>query len=398
MHGHLFFIQKNKKEEEIIMKIENIDEKLQKANEEALKVLQTGEDKAEAIVEALNIIATAQNDELIKELKEQSERAEENKEYAKSLNLKVLSKEEKNFYENFKDIKQAITAKQIDILPSSIIDRTLEDVKKESGILSIIDFAPADVKRWFSAEKSGTFSWSGLTEKIKGELTAAFESLNIEVSKLTAYLIIPKAIRELSLPFVDKYFTEILKEVLNDGMEFGFLDGNGKDQPIGIYKSIKLVNEDGTHKDKIVNNTLKSFRPKALAEPKKYLSKDGKRKLDKIYLICHPNDEADYVAPAIYDYEGNLISSYKNLEVKQSVNNPIGKAALVIPKKYVMGFSGFAINEFDQTLALDDADVVIGKVYANGKAVDDNVAYVFDVTKLEEYIPTMKVVQITEEA
>ena len=41
-------------------------------------------------------------------------------------------------------------------------------------------------------------------------------------------------------------------------------------------------------------------------------------------------------------------------------------------------------------LALDDADLIIGKVYANGRAVDDSVAVPFDVTKLEEYVPTIR--------
>ena len=50
------------------------------------------------------------------------------------------------------------------------------------------------------------------------------------------------------------------------------------------------------------------------------------------------------------------------------------------------------IKEYDQTKALDDADVVIAKCYANGRAVDDNVAFIFDVTKLEEYVQPVKVV------
>ena len=48
------------------------------------------------------------------------------------------------------------------------------------------------------------------------------------------------------------------------------------------------------------------------------------------------------------------------------------------------------MNEYKETLATDDADLIVGKVYANGRATADNVAYIFDVTKLEEYIPTIK--------
>ena len=369
--------------------------KMKQAQEEALKILQESDDKSQAVLDAIDKIASVQNEELIAEIREQAARAESDSAYAKSLNLRVLSKEEKDFYEKFKDIKQAITADQIDILPNSIIDITMENVKKKSKILEDVNFAPADVKRWISAEKSGTYTWGALTDTIKGELSATIEGLNLEVNKLTVYLVIPKAIRDLALPFVDKYFTAILAETLNDGLEYGYLQGKGKNEPIGIYKQIETTETDGTNKDKTANTKLTRFTPKGLAEAKKYLSKNGIRTFDKLVLYCHPNDEADYVAPALYDSEGRLVSSYKNLEVKPSANNPQGKAALVIPKKYTMGLSNFGIKEYDQTKALDDADLVIGKGYANGRAVDDNIAFVFDVTKLEEYVAPVRVVETT---
>lgn len=366
--------------------------KMKQAQEEALEILQNSDDKSQAIVDAVEKIASVQYEELIAEIQEQAVRAESDTAYAKSLGLRTLSKEEKDFYEALKDAKQSITADQIDTIPNTIIDTTLEDVKKESGILSDVNFTPADVKKWIVAEKSGTYAWGALTAAITGELSATISTLNIEDSKLSVYMVIPKAIRDLALPFVDRYFMAILKEAMNDGLEYGYLQGTGKNMPIGIYKQIGSVNEDGTHKDKTVVTTLTSFTPKGLASAKKYLSKNGLRTFDKLVLVCHPNDEADYVAPAIYDREGRLISSYKNLTVKTSANNPQGKAALIIPKKYTMGLSNFGIKEYDQTKALDDADVIIGKAYANGRATDDNTAYVFDVTKLEEYVSAVQVV------
>lgn len=369
------------------------ESKMKKVQEEALEILKNEEDKAEAIVEAMEKINEVQYEEIIKEIETQALKAESDAEYAKTLGLRVLSKEEKDFFEALKnDPKQAITGNQIDILPNTTIDITLEDIKKESGILSYINFTPANVKKWIVSSKTGTFSWEGLTDKIKGELTASFAVLNIEVCKLTVYMIIPKSIRDLALPFVDKYFRAVLKEQLNDGLEYGVLQGTGKNEPIGMYKQIAKTNDDGTHQDKVVNVDLKSFKPKALAGMKKYLTKNGNRTIDKLVLVCHPNDEADYVAPALYNDEGNLISSYKNLVVKTCVNNPQGKALIFIPKKYTIGLTGLGFKEYDQTLALDDADVIIGKGYANGRASDDNIAYVFDVTKLEEYVPAIKVV------
>lgn len=372
------------------MKIENQTEKFQK---EALEILEKAENKSEAILQVIQMAQDAKYEETINELKREEEKARSDEQYAKTLNLRILNAEEKEFYQKLKDAKQAVVFKQDDIIPTTIIDRTLEDLQKESKIMDLITFAPANVTKWITGSYTGVASWHGLTEELKGELEASIGSLNVEDADLDAYLIIPKAISDLSLPFVDKFFNAILKEALMLGIEDGYCNGNGKDEPIGIYKSIEK-SQNGVHEDKEVNDKLTSFKPKTMATAKKYLTKNGKRKFDKIYVVCHPNDEADYVAPAIYNDRGELVSSYKNLEVVTTVKNPIGKAALVLPKKYTMGFSGFKVKKYDQTLALKNADLLVGNVYANGQADDDYVAFVFDVTKLEEYVPTVKTIEV----
>lgn len=366
--------------------------KIKKAQEEALEILQKSDDKSQAIVDAIEKINEAEHANLIAEITMQAAMAKSDEEYSKKLGLRTLNKEEKEFYEKLKEIKQAITADQVDIIPTSLVNRTLDDIKKDSGILTLIDFTPADVKKWLVAEKTGTYAWGPLTGKITEELSAEITSLNIELSKLSVALVIPKAISDLALPFVDKYFTAILKETINDGAEYAFLEGTGKDMPIGIYKQINSLNEDGTHKDKKLN-IIESFTPKGLAPLKDYLSKDGTRTYDEIALICNPSDEANYVAPALYDAEGKMISSYKDLKVFKSANNKKGKAIFVLPRKYIMGFSGFKLNEYKETKAMDDADLIIAKAYGNGRAVDDYCAYPIDVTKLKEYVPSVKVVE-----
>ncbi len=372
------------------MFIENETEKFQK---EALEILENAENKSEAIVQVIQKAQELKYEEIINELKQEEEKAKSDEQYAKALNLRILNAEEKEFYQKLKDAQQTVTFKQDDAIPTTIIDRTLEDIQKESKIMELIEFAPANVRKWIVGSYSGTASWHGLTAELKGELEAAIDSLNNEDAELDAYLVIPKALSDLSLPFIDKFFNRILKEALLLGIEDGYCNGNGNDEPIGIYKSIEN-STNGVHEDKPVNTDLTSFKPKAMAGAKKYLGKNGKRKFDKIYIVCHPNDEADYVSPAILNERGELITSYKNLDVITSIKNPQGKAALVLPKRYTMGFSGFKVKKYDQTLALKNADLLVGNVYANGRADDDNVAYVFDVTKLAEYIPTVKTIEV----
>lgn len=368
------------------MKIDGMDKELQ---EKVKELLNTAEDKSEAIYQAAEMIVSARHEGLIRELQEENARAAADEDYRRSLGLHVLSKEEREFYEKLKDVKQAITGQQIDILPTTVIDRTLDDVKKKSDVLSLVEFAPADVKKWMIAEHSGEAVWGDLTDEIKGELSATFKSLNIEQHKMTVYMIIPKAIKDLALPFVDKYFTAILAEAMQDGLVKGYLMGNGKTGPIGIMKKIETFKEDGTADDKTVVDTIKKFSPKGLAEVRKTLSNKGMRNVSELHLICNPLDEAEYVDPALYGEA--LTGGYRNTSFMPIVkhvdkNCPQGKGIFTIPGVYVAGVTSVKMDEYNQTKALEDADLIVGKCYGNGRAVDDSCAIVFDITKLEEYV------------
>lgn len=345
--------------------------------------------KSDAIMEAVDMIVAIQNQELIDTIIAENARASQDAEYRRTLGLRTLSANEKAFYEKFKDIKQSITAAQIDIIPTEIIDRTLDDVRQASSIMKLITFAPANVKKWITASKTGAAVWGALTDAISGELTAQISGLNIEVHKLTAYLVIPKAIRELSLEFVDKYFRAILAEAMQDGLAAGYLDGDGKDGPIGILRQIDKTNSDGTNAKKTVKTNITKLSPKGLAETRKTLTNDGKRVVSTLYLICNPSDEAEYVDPAMYGEAltgGYVNKSFMPIEKIVDVNCPKGTAIFTIDKAYVMGMTGTNVKEYDQTKALDDADVIIAKCEANGRPIDNNTAVPFDVTKLEEYV------------
>ncbi len=370
------------------MKIENLN---QDVKEKVLQLINDAEPekKADAIFQSIEMVQEAMHEDLIQQIVAESERASHDAEYKKQLGLRNLSQEEKKFYEGFGDIKQSITAKQIDIIPTEIIDRTLDDVRKASDILKLVNMAPANVKKWIVASHSGTAVWGALTDSIKGELSAEISALNIELHMLSAYLVIPKAIRELSVEFVDRYFMAILSEAMQDGLVKGYLDGDGKTGPVGIFRQIGVTNSDGTNKAKTVSTTITKFSPKGLADVRKTLTNDGKRVVKKLYLICNPSDEAEYVDPCMYGEAltgGYVNKSFIDIEKIVDANCPKGKAAFTIAGYYTMGTTGVRVYEYDQTKAEDNADLIVTNCYANGRAVDDNVAVIFDVTKLEEYV------------
>ena len=370
------------------MKIENLSQELKEKVKQLLENA-PAEQKADAIMQSIEMIEEATHADLIQKIVAESERASHDAEFKKQLGLRNLSQEERKFYEGFKDIKQSITANQIDIIPTEIIDRTLDDVKKASPILKLVNMAPANVKKWIVASHSGVAVWGALTDTIKGELSAEITALNIELHMLSAYLVIPKAIRELSMEFVDRYFMAILSEAMQVGLVKGYLDGDGKTGPIGIFRQIGAVESAGTNKAKTVLTTVTKFSPKGLAQVRKTLTNDGKRVVDKLYLICNQSEEAEYVDPAMFGE--TLTGGYENksfIDIEKIVdaNCPKGKAAFTIAGYYTMGTTGVRVTEYDQTKAMENADLIITNCYANGRAVDDNVAVIFDVTKLEEYV------------
>jgi HK97 family phage major capsid protein len=367
-----------------------VSEELKK---EIAEMLTNAEDKSAAIAEAMEKVAAETQQALIQQVVAEAERASRDAEYKKTLGLANLSEAEKIFFEKLKaGAKMAVTADQIDIIPTETVDRTLADVRTEYPITGLINFAPANVKHWLTGSKTGGAVWGALTAALtsSGELSATIAALNIEVNKLYAYCIIPKAIRDLEIGYVERYFRAILKEAMYDGIATGYLDGDGKVAPIGILRQIGTVGQDGTHTAKTVNATLTGFSPKQLAPVLTALSKNGKRAVREIVVIANPADVYAYVNPALYGDSisgGYVNKSFMNTRVIEEPNIAAGKAVITMPGVYTMGFSGMKVNEYKETKALEDADLLIAKVYGNGRAEDDACAYVFNPTKLEEYKP-----------
>lgn len=350
-----------------------------------LQMLNDAEDKSQAIMEAMEMIASEVNQELVSRIVEEARTVG-------SAALPQLSENEKKFFEHLKmGAKQSVTANQIDIIPVETVDKTLADIRTEYPILGLINFAPANVKHWLTGSKSGGALWGSLTSALSdsAELSATITGLNIEVSKLYAYCVIPKAIRDLEIGYVEKYFRAILAEAMYDGIAAGYINGDGKVAPVGILRKVGQTESDGTHSAKTVVSTLLGFSPLQMAPVLTALSNGGKRPVRDLYVIANPSDVYGYINPALYGDSvvgGYVQKSFMPLTVIEEPNIAAGKAAITMPGYFTMGFSGMKVEEYKETKALDDADLLIAKVYGNGRADDDNTAFIFNPQNLVPYI------------
>ena len=371
------------------MRIDNISRELQA---QIVKDINEAEDKGLAIAEGMEKIAGAVHADIVEKILKEAEADK----ISEKKGFRPLSENEKKFYSVLKGgAKQAITADQIDIIPVETIDWTLNEIKQDSGITRLITFAPAGVKKWLTASKTGTAAWGGLTDEIVSELTATIEGTDMDAHKLSAFCLIPKAIRDLEIGYVDKYFTAILAEAMRDGIAAGYLYGDGKAAPIGLAKKISQVNQNGTHTAKAKVATVTGFSPTALAPHLKTLSHNGIRKVEKLYVICNPLDRYQYVNPALYgdSFVGGWVDkSFMPIEVIEDANVTQGDGFLTLEGVFTMGFQGVMVDEYKETKAIEDCDLIIAKVYGNGRAVDDDAAVYFNITNLIPYIPTVETV------
>ena len=155
----------------------------QQRMEKIIEKLNNADDKSTAIVECIQDIVDINYEALAQEIVNQSERAKNDEEYRKSLKLRTLSAEEKTFYQNLvkADVKQSVTANQIDIIPTTIIDMTLADLHDASDVLSLINFGPATVNKWIVAENTGKYAWAKLDAKLTDELSGEFSVINLSL-------------------------------------------------------------------------------------------------------------------------------------------------------------------------------------------------------------------------
>ncbi len=360
------------------MKLNGISTELQQS---MIEKLTGAENKSAAIVEVIEELNEARHKDLIAELQAENEELKANRQLADKMGYRQLTKGEKSFYEK---IQQSVTLDSKDVIPNEIIDITLKDVHEQSDVLKLVNFAPAGVNKWLSGSHTGAATWGKLTDTLTNELTASITSLQMDVNKMYVLLIVPKSIRELALPLVDKYFTAVLTEAMRDGIVAAYLNGNGVNQPIGL--TYKLPDGGNAVIAKDVRTDVTDFQS-GLGIIKTALANGGKRTVGKVYCIANPSTAYQYVEPALYVMTGNgrISTALTEVELIIDTNAPEGKAIFTIENAYTMGLRDVRIDEYKETKAIDDADLFIAKAYGNGRPDDDATAVIVDATKLEAY-------------
>ena len=315
------------------------------------------------------------------------------------------------------------------VMTTTIIEDVYKDLLAEHPLLAKINFQSVQyMTRWILNDHSvQTAVWGAVNSQIAQQITSAFRTVEITQCKLSAYAVIEKDMLDLGPAFLDNYIRTFLKEALAVALEDAIVTGNGLNMPIGldrdIHQGVSVSSSTGYPQKTAV--ALTSFMPKEygaiLAElcetevyytadatgvitaastaansdgsPKSGYTKHGgaMRSFDEVTLICNQKDYLSKVMPATTVL--NAAGAFTNnifpfpTDVVRSNRVPTGKAILCLPEEYFFGIGSSkegTLEYSDDYHFLEDQRVFKVKMHGYGKAWDNTVAILLDISNLVE--------------
>ena len=333
------------------------------------------------------------------------------------------------------------------VMPTTIIEDVYKDLVAEHPLLAKINFQSVQyLTRWILNDHSvQTAAWGAINSQISQQITSAFRTVEITQCKLSAYAVIEKDMLDLGPAFLDNYIRTFLKEALAVALEDAIVCGTGHSMPIGldrdIHQGVSVNSSTGYPQKTPVQIT--SFMPKEygaiLADlcetevwytqdstgnvvpknstsansdgsPKSGYTKHGgaMRSFDEVTLICNQKDYLSKVMPAttVLNAAGTFTKDIFPFptDVIRSNRVPTGKAILCLPEEYFFGIGSSkegTLEYSDDYHFLEDQRVFKIKMHGYGKAWDDTVAILLDISQLVEayvYIKAADVNVTVEEA
>lgn len=344
-------------------------------------------------------------DSVVQTVKEDYEMFETDKRVLVQRGYRQLTKKEEEFYQKMikagksADPKQAFTdlLSTESAMPETIIEDVYRELTEQHPLLSRIKFQNVKyLTRWILNDHSKqSAAWGEINSEIAKEITSSFKTIDVNICKLSAFAVIPKDMLDLGPVFLDNYIRTILREALYCALEKAVLKGSGKSEPTGlnrdIHKGVDFNSETGYPEKTAIKIT--SFLPKeyggVLAELA--VTETGRmRTFDRVTLVCNQVDYLTKVMPAttVMNMNGTYSTNLFPFptDVVRSNELDTGEAILFLPEEYFFGLGGSkdgTIEFTDEYKFLEDQRVFKIKLHGNGRAFDNTVAIVLDISALD---------------
>jgi len=305
---------------------------------------------------------------------------------AKRANRFNLTSGEKKF---FNEAVEKQTVEGLDeVFPKTIIETIMDDLSEEHPVLSAIDtrYTEAAIKYIYSDHAEATAFWSEIPADIRQILIGSFKSLDMNVAKLSGFIALPKGYFELGPNWLAQYVTTFLREVMSATLEDAVVNGDGDLKPIGMMRKLSGA-VDGVYPEKDTT-AITELTPQALGGARALLAQEEMLN-GQISFVVNPVTYETKISPNLF-FQNQVNGSWTKLplpngeQVVQSYAVPEGRAVLGNLNNYLLAVAGDVdIQEYDQTLAIEDMDLFIAKMFSNGLAKNPNAFVVLDVSGIE---------------
>ena len=319
--------------------------------------------------------------------------------------VRQLTNKERDYYQKVaecmrsKDPKQALANADL-VMPKTIMNAVFDE------LLSLIEFIPTTGLTEMIMNTNGYQEavWGKLCDDIVKELVSGFETIDMTLLKLSAFIPVCKAMLDLGPEWLDDYVRQVLYEALANGLEAGVVVGDGNEKPIGMNRQVgKGVTVTGGVYPEKAKISVTDLQPGTIGNLLSLIAVDpnGKpRTLRDVVMIVNPQDYFQKVMPATTLMAPD--GTYRNdvmpypMRIVQSMALDRGEAILGIAYKY---FAGVGMGkegriEYDDSYHfLEDERMYLIKLYANGFPMDNNAFLFLDISALQPAI--WKVEQVT---
>ena len=305
----------------------------------------------------------------------------------------VLTSEERKF---FNAVIEEGGFKDEDTLPTTTQERVFEDLVEAHPLLQQLGIRNLGaVTEFIYSDPEGAAVWGPLFGDIQGQLNTTFRKESISQLKLTAFIPISNDMLALGPEWVERYVRTMLREAISAGLERGFVEGDGNNQPVGLLyeygdnNAIVMKASAGTLTFEPGRTTINEL--KGVVETLSIREVNGEEKVrnisGRVVMVVNPFDSFGIQANSTtQNANGVYVQSLPfNPTMVTSTFVPQGKVIFFVRGEYIAATGGtYQMKKFDQTMAMEDATLYISKQFATGKPVDNYAAQVYDLQLNED--------------
>lgn len=337
--------------------------------------------------EKQNELYGAMLDELLNEAKKQARAEAEGLIAANPADAKLSARERKFF----NTVTTDVGYKEEKLLPQETIDRIFENLTTAHPLLAEIGMVNAGLRlKFLKSETSGVAVWGNIYGEVKGQLDAAFSEEEAIQNKLTAFVVIPKDLKDFGPAWIESFVSTQIDEAFAVALEAAFLAGDGNGKPIGLNRQVQagVAITGGVYPEKTSIGDLtfadSATTVKELTNVYKHHSTDEKGRAvavdGKVVMVVNPADAWDVKRQyTSLNAQGVYVTALPyNLKIVESLAQVSEKVVTFVSGRYDAYIGGgITLRKYDQTLAIEDMDLYTAKQFAYGKAKDDKTAAVW---------------------